>query len=134
MTRDVQRRVRKRARNRCEYCWLPQSASRLRHQIDHIIARQHGGNDAYNNLALCCARCNQRKGPNLSGQDPETGEIVCLFHPRHNRWREHFSWDGAVLVGKTPVGRATIAVLAINAPSLIEVREALIEEGRFPPR
>ena len=39
-----------RARHRCEYCQLPQSASRLRHQIDHIIARQHGGGDALSNL------------------------------------------------------------------------------------
>lgn len=54
MTDDLERRVRRRARRRCEYCRLLQAASRLRHQIDHVIARQHGGETAYENLALCC--------------------------------------------------------------------------------
>ena len=34
-----------RAQNACEYCKLPQRASILPHQIDHIIARQHLGLD-----------------------------------------------------------------------------------------
>ncbi|MGA8350541.1 MAG: HNH endonuclease [Isosphaeraceae bacterium] len=55
---EAEKHVRRRARHRCEYCQLPQSASRLRHQIDHIIARQHGGGDALSNLALCCVHCN----------------------------------------------------------------------------
>jgi 5-methylcytosine-specific restriction endonuclease McrA len=38
---DVERLVRRRARYRCEYCRLPQSASPGTHQIDHIIAEQH---------------------------------------------------------------------------------------------
>lgn len=41
-------------------------------------------------------------------------------------------WDGAALRAKTAIGRATIEVLAINAPDAIAVREALIEEGVFP--
>ena len=48
---EAEKHVRQ-ARHRCEYCQLPQSASRLRHQIDHIIARQHGGSDALE-PALC---------------------------------------------------------------------------------
>jgi hypothetical protein len=55
MTEDLKRRIRRRARYRCEYCQLPQSASRLRHQIDHIIAEQHEGGDDPENLALTCA-------------------------------------------------------------------------------
>ena len=45
MTDDLARRVRRRARYRCEYCRLPQSALRFRHQVDHIIADQHEGGD-----------------------------------------------------------------------------------------
>ncbi len=37
------------------------------------------------------------------------------------------------LIGKTPVGRVTVAVLLINHPDAIAAREALIEEGVFPP-
>jgi hypothetical protein len=37
------------------------------------------------------------------------------------------------LIGRTAVGRVTVAVLQINDPSRIELREALREEGEFPP-
>jgi hypothetical protein len=74
--------VRQRAGNRCEYCGLPQDASALRFHIEHIIARQHGGNDDTMNLALACPECNYQKGTNLSGIDPDTGKTTLLFHPR----------------------------------------------------
>ena len=62
--------VRRRAGNRCEYCLLPQAHSQLTHHIEHIVAKQHGGRDDIDNLALACHRCNLRKGPNLTGVDP----------------------------------------------------------------
>jgi len=58
--------------------------------------------------------------------------LVRLFHPRQDRWSEHFEWEGAELVGRTAVGRITIQVLAINASDFLAVRETLIEERRFP--
>jgi len=54
--------VRQRAGNRCEYCLLRQWDSGSRLQIEHIVARQHGGRDIPDNLALACDRCNSRKG------------------------------------------------------------------------
>ena len=66
-------RIRRRAQNACEYCRLPQRAPILPHQIDHIIAQQHMGSDAENNLCLCCLRCNLKKGPNIASTDPEAG-------------------------------------------------------------
>lgn len=39
---------------------------------------------------------------------------------------------GAHLIGFTPVGRVTVAVLQINDPFRIELSEALMEEGVFP--
>jgi len=81
------------------------------------------------NLAVACPRCNLHKGPNLAGIDPDRSEKVWLFHPRRDRWDSHFSWDGPVLVGKTPCGRATIATLQMNAVAVIDVRKALILEG-----
>jgi hypothetical protein len=85
------------------------------------------------NLALCCVHCNLHKGPNLAGVDPLTQELVRLYHPRRDKWRVHFAWLGASLIGLTPVGRTTVRVLAINEPSRISVREALLREGRSPP-
>ena len=134
MKADLARRVRRRARYRCEYCQLPQSAVQFRHQVDHIIADQHEGGDEPSNLALACAHCNRHKGPNLSGLAPVTRELTRLYNPRQDRWREHFAWQGAVLIGLTAVGRTTIQVLAINDREMIEARETLIAEGRFPPK
>ncbi len=45
-----------RAGDACEYCQLPQALHAEPHQIDHIIARQHGGPTALDNLALACLR------------------------------------------------------------------------------
>lgn len=100
-------------------------------QIDHIIALQHGGTDAADNLALACIHCNRFKGPNIASVDPGTEEITRLFHPRRDSWKEHFVWDGPELIALTPVGRATISLLLINEPEIVAVRKALHEEGVF---
>jgi hypothetical protein len=60
---------------------LRQEHSPAPHQIEHIVARQHGGSDDIENLALACHRCNLHKGPNLGGIDPMTGEVRFCFTP-----------------------------------------------------
>ena len=122
-----------RATAACEYCQLPQSLSSIPFEIDPIIARKHGGHTAADNLALSCFYCNSYKGPNIAGIDPRSGRITRLSHPRKDAWKSHFKWNGPILIGRTAVGRATIIVLAINHPDAVAVREALIEEGAFPP-
>jgi hypothetical protein len=118
--------VRDRAANCCEYCGLPQSAiPYLTFPVDHIRARQHGGSDDLSNLALACGHCNAHKGPNLSGVDPDTDQIVPLFNPRQDVHSEHFSVHGVFIVGSTPVGRTTVAVLAMNATEQLEARADL---------
>jgi len=82
------------------------------------------------NLCLSCFRCNAHKGPNLASVDPATVMTAQLFHPRRDSWDEHFHWDGPVLVGNTPTGRATIRCLAINHPDAVILRELLMAEGR----
>jgi 5-methylcytosine-specific restriction endonuclease McrA len=87
--------VRERARHSCEYCRLAaRDAPFLAFHVDHIIARQHGGTDDPDNPALACLWCNLHKGPNLSGIDPETGQITALFHPRRDQWSAHFALRG----------------------------------------
>ena len=44
--------VRTRANGRCEYCTLAQDQEPLALHIEHIVARQHGGKDTAENLAL----------------------------------------------------------------------------------
>jgi len=126
--------VRDRANDCCEYCQLPQAWSSTRFQFDHIIAEQHGGKTTASNLALTCLADNNHKGPNLAGIDPKTNKRTWLFNPRRQKWSRHFRWQGPVLHGRTPVGRATIAVLAINQSHRVAQRAALIGEGVFPPR
>lgn len=122
--------VRHRAGNVCEYCRLPQAASPIvRFHVEHVIARQHGGQTEPDNLALACSHCNLHKGPNIAGIDPESGQLVPLYHPRKDRWVDSFAWDGTVVVGRTPIGRATVELLAMNTWDRVEVRENLQAVG-----
>ena len=129
MRRELEWRVRFRAGNRCEYCLMPERVDVLRCQVDHVIARQHGGKTVFDNLALSCAYCNAHKGPNLSGIDPKTKRMVRLFHPQKDRWPRHFRFRGAKIAGLTSIGRATIAVLGMNDAVNVNLRVALMEEG-----
>ena len=98
--------------------------ARAKLQIEHVVPRKHGGGDETTNLALACVACNLRKGPNLTGIDPDTGQVVELFNPRMQQWTEHFAWDGCTLVGITATGRTTIRVLDMNSSDRIRVRVA----------
>lgn len=128
MDRELEQLVWQRADSHCEYCRLP-ALEWLRFQIDHVIAEKHHGRIEEGNLALSCFHCNSFKGPNISGVDPLTGKITRLFHPRRDAWDKHFVWNGALLLGKSPMGRATIDVLRINHPRMIQLRLTLREEG-----
>jgi hypothetical protein len=77
----------------------------VRFWIERVVARQHGGDDRFMNLALSCPWRNRYKGTNLSAIDPESQLIVPLFHPRTQDWDEHFFLDGFVIAGLTPTGR-----------------------------
>jgi hypothetical protein len=131
MDKAIEKAVRSRARGLCEYCHLPQSLYTERFHADHIIARQHGGLTKLDNPAFCCLECNQRKGPNIAGIDRLTKQLVRLFHPRNDVWSDHFAWNGASLLGRTAIGRATVSLLDINRPPRVVVRQTLIEEGVF---
>ena len=124
--------VRSRAGLRCEYCRLAQKHSELTHHIEHIVAKQHGGSDQVDNLALACHRCNLHKGPNLTGIDPQSGEVAALFNPRREAWPDHFSFDGEWIRGLTSTGRATVQVLAMNDPRRRELRREIAKHGNFP--
>jgi hypothetical protein len=103
----------------------------LKHHIEHIVAKQHGGPDDVDNPALACHRCNLRKGPNLTGIDSVSGEMVPLFHPRRDQWIEHFAFRGVRIQGLTPVGRATVHVLGMNDTRRLELRSELLSENEL---
>ena len=116
--------VRKRAGNACEYCGIPQQATPLiSFHIEHVVARQHGGSDAQDMLALACDRCNAYKGPNLTSIDADTGTVVPLFNPRLGTWGDHFPVRDGYIAGLTAKGRATARLLNMNAPRRVELRQ-----------
>jgi hypothetical protein len=122
--------VRQRAGSRCEYCLLPEEASGLGPlQIEHVVARQHGGTDDPSNLAAACDRCNLYKGPNLTTVDPASGQSVSLFNPRTDAWLEHFRLNRGWIVGLTAIGRGTVRLLNMNAQSRIQLRLDAEESG-----
>lgn len=132
MDRQLRDQVWQRAASCCEYCMMPQEFAEATHEIDHVIAEKHHGPTTLENLALACFHCNNHKGPNIAGIDPDSGKVTRLFHPRQDRWDEHFTWNQAMLIGQTPVGRATVAVLEVNLRHRLIHRQSLIEEGVFP--
>jgi hypothetical protein len=128
----LRREVRERAGERCEYCLLRESQAFFPHEPDHLIALQHGGETASDNLALACFDCNRFKGPNIASLDPITGELVRLFNPRSQRWSEHFHLNGGTILSLTAVGRATERMLRLNLASRVEARERWAALGLYP--
>ena len=124
--------VRQRARGRHEYCGVHEEDVWAPHEPDHIIAEQHGGRTAAENLAYACFHCNRHKGTNLASVDPESGQPVFLFQPRRDVWSDHFQIDGARIIGLTATGRTTSALLKFNAPERLESRRLLVLARRYP--
>jgi hypothetical protein len=120
-----------RAGGQCEYCLLPESAVLVSHEVDHIVARKHGGLSEESNLALCCTLCNKHKGSDLTSIDPESGEITPLYHPRRDHWNDHFRLEEAYLVPITAKGRVTVLLLQLNRSERIAEREILIAAGEI---
>lgn len=125
--------ARLRAGGRCEYCRLSQVGQVAVFHIDHVVPRAAGGPTVSENLALACVSCSLRKGARRTGVDPETGVEAPLFHPREQRWADHFRWDGERAVGFTPTGRATVTALAMNRPIILTIRQEEAARGRHPP-
>jgi len=132
MSPELRSFVRERGGRRCEYCRFPdEQLPWSPFHLDHLVARQHGGGDEAANLVWACARCNSRKGTNLSGVGPDSSEIVRIFNPRVQSWNDHFTIvDGAVL-GLTPTGRATVWLLDMNFEPRLLLRTQLIKAGKW---
>lgn len=123
--------VQRQAAGRCEYCLIHEDDSYAAHQIDHVLARKHGGTTTQSNLAYACTLWNRYKGSDVAALDPDTQEIVSLFHPRRQQWKAHFSLQRAMIVPLSGIGRATVALLRINSTERLLERQELIEAGRY---
>jgi hypothetical protein len=70
----------------------------------------------------------------MEAPDAESGMVVPLFHPRQDRWEEHFQIlsESHEVAGRTPVGRATAERLRLNAPLMLKARGWWARLGLFP--
>lgn len=103
-------------------------------EVEHILPRSLGGLTEFDNLCLACPSCNRHKSNRLAGFTDD-GVESRLFHPQRDRWLDHFDWsvNGTLIVGLTDIGTATINLLWMNRPQLVEVRSLWVIVGKHPP-
>lgn len=131
ISKQLRQLVAERADYTCKYCRLPQTVALHKHEPDHVIPLQHGGETEKNNLALACMRCNRYKGANVASYDPTTNKLVPLFNPRTQNWEDHFELKGAIIQPITPEGRVTVKILRMNDENRVVERLRLIEAGFY---
>lgn len=124
-----------RAQGCCEYCVSQVKFSPDPFSIEHIVPVSKGGTDELDNFALSCQGCNNRKYTHTEAIDPVTGSTVPLYHPRQQKWAEHFVWSENFtrMIGITSTGRATIVRLNLNRSGVVNLREVLSLANRHPP-
>ena len=112
-------------RYQCAYCHTQKKLVGRALEIDHINPESQGGDDDLSNLCQACVTCNRHKAAKTVGIDPDTNEETPLFHPRQQRWSDHFAWsdDNIRVVGLTAVGRATINLLKMNNDDIVRSRQ-----------
>jgi hypothetical protein len=130
---SLRRLVIQRADNRCEYCRISQIGQVATFHIDHIVPVVAGGETIAENLALACVSCSLRKGARQNLKDSKTGEVVSIFNPRQQAWKEHFAWNDVQVVGLTATGRATVQALDLNRATMLAIRAEEELLGRHPP-
>ena len=128
----LRRKVVERAKACCEYCRVHSGDVLFPHEPDHVRSEKHGGQTTLENIAFAWFHCNRHKGSDLGSVDSETGNLTPLYNPRAQKWSEHFLLHGAVIVPRSAEGRVTVALLKMNAPDRIRVRQALADSARYP--
>jgi hypothetical protein len=123
-----------RARGCCEYCWSQARFATQSFSVEHIVPRSKGGTTSLENLALSCQGCNNHKYSHVEARDPISGQTVPLYHPRQQRWLDHFAWndDYTLIIGISPIGRATVAALRLNREGVVNLRRVLYALGEHP--
>lgn len=135
ISQALRKRIIELSHNRCEYCQSMADYSNQPFAIEHIIPLAKGGETILINLAYAYDGCNGHKYDKTSGVDPYHQTEGRLFHPRSDLWEDHFEWseDYAQVIGRTPIGRATVATLKLNRSGLVNARHVFILVGLHPP-
>ena len=133
---EMRQHVFETARFRCGYCQTSQLVIGPLLEIDHIIPEARGGSSEEKNLWVACPHCNSHKSDRIEGIDPMTKNSTRFFNPRTDQWQEHFEWleSGAILQGKTPIGRTTVNALDMNHVDIVAARRLWVMAGWHPPK
>jgi hypothetical protein len=132
---ELRQQVSVRAGGCCEYCRSQTHYATQAFSVEHILPRVQGGATRLDNLALACQGCNNHKYDKVEAPDPVSGQLVPLYHLRHDAWGTHFVWsdDFTLMIGLTSAGRATIDALHLNRDGVVNLRRLLYEIGQHPP-
>jgi 5-methylcytosine-specific restriction endonuclease McrA len=128
---ELRAEVARRAKFRCEYCLLHEDDAVFPDEVDHIISKQHGGDETSDNLAYACMVCNRYKGTNIASLSA-SGELIPLFNPRRDRWENHFRLRGACIEPLNFTGEVTVRVLRLNMADRVARRSLLHQLLRYP--
>ncbi len=71
----------------CQYCGRSVRNPKDR-TIDHVVPRSRGGKTVWENVVLCCRKCNLKKG----GRTPEEAGMKLLKKPEAPKWKGLF-WE-----------------------------------------
>jgi hypothetical protein len=128
----LRRLVIERASSLCEYCLIHQDDAQFRFHVDHVISRKHRGATTAANLALACLRCNVAKGTDVGAFIRRPRRLVRFYHPRQDRWTDHFRLNGVRIVPLTDIGEATVQLFDLNGSDRLLLRRTLAKAGRYP--
>ncbi|MCF8246493.1 MAG: HNH endonuclease [Saprospiraceae bacterium] len=121
-----------RAGYRCEYCRVPELFLATTYHIDHIVSLKHGGQTVLDNLSFSCPHCNQYKGTDVAAfVDLKSKKTIRFYHPRQDKWDEHFEIKEGETLSKTNIGEATVRVFNFNLPERVMLRMELKRIGYF---
>ncbi|MFK7980618.1 MAG: HNH endonuclease [Saprospiraceae bacterium] len=136
LPKETKRLVFERASFTCEYCFSLDQYSSSPFNVEHIIPVSKSGGNDIKNLALACHGCNAHKYNKMFGMDKETMHLAPLYNPQINEWHKHFKWNEAftIIIGLTPIGRATIETLHLNRFRLLNQRFVFRKAGLHPPK
>ena len=124
---ELRRRIRSHFLQRCAYCQSSEALTVVTFEVEHIHPLSLDGQTEFENLCLACTSCNRHKANRVIGLTDEGAETR-LFHPQLHHWFDHFDWsvNSTLIVGLTDIGIATVNLLHMNRPQLVEVRSLCV--------
>jgi HNH endonuclease len=127
ISKTLRQKVAVRANFHCEYCLLDEKVSFYVFHIEHIKSIKHGGTSDFENLGYGCPDCNFAKGSDVGTFDASDENIVRFFNPRKDNWAAHFEIQNGAILGKTPIGEATVKIFKFNEVERLIFRQQLLD-------